>query len=386
MRAPVPVVVVLSLALLPGSWFLSAGAARARAAAPRGEVTVSDALLKEFRADPDAFFFELRHVEAVECARKLLADRHSTRQDSLAAYRALGLVYAGLGSAGPSRAAFTRMLELEPAADLTPAAAFPASVTRIFYAVRENFEKKAGPPAAAPAIHTLAIGPIDNRALALPGQRFDYARFAAGLTQMVTSDLMPSTRLRVVDRQRLRVLMDEIGMGRSAAFDRDSAVKAGKLLGAQSFLFGSLTSPGNNLVRLDLRLVQTETGEILLSASKERKIGKGEDLLALERDVVETLAKRLDQVIDATGSGKPDVGPASRKALDQRSRRAGQAMDLVDRTGAAILAEDAGNGREALEHWRAVQALDPDNALARARIRALETEERYAALERGGRG
>lgn len=377
----------LLLALLAG-----AGGVRAAApggAAPRGDVPVTPALLAEFRADPDAFYFELRHVEAVACARRLLADRKATRADSLIAYRGLGLVYAGLKSPAASRAAFARWLALDPAGELTPAA-FPPGVVRIYFAVKDSLARlgRSGPAGGAEgaAIHTLAIGPIDNRALALPGQKFDYGRFAAGLTQMVTSDLMPATQLRVVDRQRLRVLMDEIGMGRGAAFDRDSAVRAGKLLGAQSFLFGSLTSPGNNLVRLDLRLVQTETGEILLSASKEKKIGKGEDLLELERAVVESLAKRLDQVIAEAGGAKSDVGASSRKALKQRTRQSGNAMDLVDRTGAAILAEDAGRPAEALEHWRGVLTLDPANTLARDRIRALDTEQRYAAVERGGRG
>lgn len=349
-------------------------------------VTATEALVKEFRADPDGFYFDMRHLEAIACAQKLLADKGAAHADSVNSYRVLGNVYTSLKATAQARAAYVKLFRVDPAAELVPAGGYPVRVTRLFYAVRDSLARggagKAA-PAAAPGLLTLAIGPIDNRALALPGQKFDYARFSAGLTQMITSDLMPATRLKVVDRQRLRMLLDEIGLAGTGALDKDAAVKAGRLLGAQTFLFGSLTSPGNNLVRLDLRLVQTETGEILLSTSKEKKIGNGNDLLDLERTVVEALAKRLDATLDQKAGGAA-VSADAKKALAQRKKSSGdKAMDLVDLTGAAILAEDAGQAGAALDNWRKVLGLSPGNTLAAERVRALETDEKYASLERG---
>lgn len=388
---PIGAILLVALALAPAGARAAAkaGAKAVPKAAPvpkaAAPVQVTEALLREFRADPDGFYYEMRHLEVIACVPKLLASPGAGHADSVNGYRVLGNVYTGLKAPGQARAAYARLFRVEPAAELTPAGGYPAAVARLFYAVRDSLNRAApARPAAAPGpgLLTLAIGPIDNRALALPGQKFDYARFSAGLTQMITSDLMPATRLKVVDRQRLRVLLDEIGLAGTGALDKDAAVKAGRLLGAQTFLFGSLTSPGNNLVRLDLRLVQTETGEILLATSKEKKIGSGNDLLDLERDVVEALAKRLDATLDRKAGGAA-VSADAKKALAQRKKSGDRAMDLADLTGAAILAEDAGQSSAALDYWNKVQGLEPANRLAAERIRALETEQKYASLERG---
>ena len=366
--------------------FLVVFGASARAG-ERPSVKVTPELVSEFRKDPESFFFDLRHLEAIAVARHLTGEDGTSKEDRAMAFRTLGQVYAALDAPDQARAAFTQLFEIDPRAELEPPAAYPPPVVKLFYSVKD--ERASGASAPAPAavagIHTLAIGPMDNQSPNLPGGKFDLDRFAAGLTQMVTTDLMSATSLKVVDRQRLDVLRSEIQLSNSGFADPAQAVKAGRLLGAQSYLFGGLIMLPNGLVRIDLRLVETETGRILLAESREKKVGNGSDLLKLENEVVMLLAKKLDEVTKAAGAPEASVSKAAKQALEVRKKEADEALRLVELTGAAILAEDAGQTAEALGYWKQVAEMEPSNGLADARVQALETGQKYASLERTGR-
>lgn len=360
------------------------GASPARSDTPRSAASVTPELLVEFRKDPESFFFDLRHLEAIACANHVLADPDTEPDTRAEAFRVVGEVYAAMEAAEQAHAAFTELFSLKPFAELDPPAAYPPVVVRAFYSVRDELALEAAAPpapAAKASIHTLAIGPVDNGSPAIPGGKFDLDRFAAGLTQIITSDLMPATSLKIVDRQRLDVLRSEIGISNSGFADPDQAVKAGRLLGAQSYLFGSLIMLPDGLVRIDLRLVETETGRVLLAESRERKVGNGADLLKLESELVLLLAKKLDAVASAAGASGESVSKPAKEALDRRKKAKDTALAMVDLTGAAILAEDAGRIDDALDHWSEVSRMDPANNLARTRITALETGRKYAALE-----
>jgi TolB-like protein len=364
----------------PGAAAREAPDATVRTAPAVGVQPAPDAtLLAEFRADPDAFFFDLRHRDILAAAQALLADPDAPEADRAAALRALGQVYAVRKAPAQARAAFAAYFALRPRAELEPASAWPPAVVRAFYGVRDSLGQEAPEPPAG--VVTLAVGPMDNHSPDLPGAPFDMERFAAGLTTMIVSDLQPATSLQLVDRQRLEVLRREIALSRSGFVDPAQAVRAGRLLGAQSYLFGGVTMLPGPLVRIDLRLVETETGRILLSASKEGKVREGSDLLKLERQVVELLAKRLDTLAAGAGAASKSVSKAAKTALDRRKKSSGSPLALVEATGAALLAEDAGRLAEAATHWREALRLDPGNPLAAARVQALDTEHAYAQLE-----
>jgi TolB-like protein len=375
---PLPAVLVLLFAAVFAA-APSRATSEAHAAATSSASAPDAALLAEFRADPDALFFDLRHRDILAAAQAILEDTAAPEADRAAALRALGQVYAVRKAPAQARAAFAEYFALRPRAELEPASSWPPAVVRTFYAVRDSLGQEAPEPPAG--VVTLAVGPMDNHSPDLPAAPFDMDRFAAGLTSMIVSDLQPATSLKLVDRERLEVLRREIDLSRSGFVDPSQAVRAGRLLGAQSYLFGGVTMLPGPLVRIDLRLVETETGRILLAASKEGKVKEGGDLLKLERQVVELLAKRLDGLAKEAGASKGSVSKGAKEALERRKKSGGSAMALVEATGAALLAEEAGRLAEAATHWREALRLDPGNSLAAARVQALDTEEAYARLE-----
>jgi TolB-like protein len=102
------------------------------------------------------------------------------------------------------------------------------------------------------------------------------------LAEGITDGLSGAPGIRVVERHRLKAVMDEIGLGMSGAVDEKTAIRVGKLLGANHLLLGSFMK-FKGQVRVNARVVRTETGEITGTA---KVTGKFEDILGLEDKLV----------------------------------------------------------------------------------------------------
>jgi len=147
----------------------------------------------------------------------------------------------------------------------------------------------ASPPAAAPGAplraRTLAVLNFDNNT-----GRADYDAMGRGLAAMMISDLAASPALKLIERERMQDVLKEQDMGRSAMFDSSTAVKAGRLLGAEFIATGSLAAAAPEL-RIDMRLIRVETGEIVKTA---RATGPEDKLFALEQQLADRVLKDLD--------------------------------------------------------------------------------------------
>lgn len=99
---------------------------------------------------------------------------------------------------------------------------------------------------------------------------------------MFITELVKSGKFSVIDRERLDALMREKNLSLGGDIDPSTAVKAGKLLGVEYFLFGNVTEFGEQenkakvgwgigvdvkkrkfVAALDCRIVNTTTGEIV---------------------------------------------------------------------------------------------------------------------------
>lgn len=102
------------------------------------------------------------------------------------------------------------------------------------------------------------------------------------LAEGITDGLNRAPGIRVVERHRLKAVMDEIGLGMTGAVDEKTAIRVGKLLGANHLLLGSFMK-FKSQVRVNTRIVRTETGEITGTA---KVTGKFDDILELEEKLV----------------------------------------------------------------------------------------------------
>jgi TolB-like protein len=71
----------------------------------------------------------------------------------------------------------------------------------------------------------------------------------------------------VVERERLLLALEELHLGTTQLADESTRLKLGRLVGARFMVFGGYTIIGNKM-RLDLRMVEVETGRVLSAVQK----------------------------------------------------------------------------------------------------------------------
>jgi TolB-like protein len=119
------------------------------------------------------------------------------------------------------------------------------------------------PGALAPAAlapKTLAVLYFDNNT----GDA-DYDAVGRGLAAMMITDLAAVDGVKVVEREHLQDLVKEMDAQHSRYFDSTTAVKVGRLAGAEYVVTGALAAVKPR-IRIDTRVVRVETGEIVKTA------------------------------------------------------------------------------------------------------------------------
>jgi TolB-like protein len=147
---------------------------------------------------------------------------------------------------------------------------------------------------------TLAVLPFENNSVTDPEK---YAPLTKGLSAMLTTDLQKSaTSIQIIERGKITALLKEVALSQSGSVDSVTAVKAGKILGAQAIVFGSYMVLGEQ-VRIDARIVKVETSETLLAESITGNSGAFMDLEnRLAKQIASSLKISLQPRIESKGS------------------------------------------------------------------------------------
>lgn len=145
----------------------------------------------------------------------------------------------------------------------------------------------------------------------------------SGLTDMLVTSLVESDRFIVIEREELANIMKEQGLGMSGAVTPQSAAKVGQLLGVELMITGSVSEFGTKKDKIggglsnlggfnlgvssesarsvvDIRLVNTSTGEIIAAKSAEGE----ESSKSLDNVGVEGINFRNSSTWDNTILGK----------------------------------------------------------------------------------
>ena len=334
-----------------------------------------------FVADPLAYFAPGREDEAVRYASAVAADPAAPAVVRKNALLTAGAVQLAKGRIHSARMAFAEILERDPSADIDQPDRVPGPALALFYRMRDSVctsslaaltsQGKLGPD-----IRTIAVGDMENNSL-VHGE-FDLDHFAKGLVHVLTGDLSGGTPLKVVDRQRLSVLRDEIGMNQDAKLmDPQTRVKLGHLCGAQSFLFGQVMLLDKNHMRIDLRWVDTSTGEILLSEAVEGAIGSASDLFKLERKLLlEVLAPHMEAYLKKAPS-PTQLQPQLKEYFDKKSKSVPKSYTAaMVSAGNAVASEENGDYAQAAASWGQVAAAVPTDRVAGARALTLTSYQR----------
>ena len=211
-----------------------------------------------------------------------------------------------------------------------------------------------------------------------------------GLADMLVTQLVKSGDFMVIERQELSKIMAEQGLGLSGAVTPQSAAQVGKLLGVELMVMGSVSEFGekksgvggsigklgfgakltNRSARavVDLRLVNTSTGEIILAETAEGK----ESSRSLDKVRFEDI-----NFGNPTSWDKTILGKASRKSIDKCVKYIHKAMEKIPWQGKIIKAGTGGTiymkpgsqggvklGMEFAVYSKGEELIDPDTGIS----------------------
>ena len=248
--------------------------------------------------------------------------------------------------------------------------------------------------AVMPTITAAQSGPVvtvlafDNSAFG-PGAK-DFDGIGKGIMDLLITDLASTSKVRVVDRDRIQSVLDEQKLTASGAIDGASAVKVGKLLGACYSIYGSFIrdqKTGDNTITV--HTTSNETGQIQ-NAQKITK--KGDDVMSLIAEASAKFIAAMDVKSCGGTSRSASASPAQQGAAPGTSAPAteqyakpltapevkklegtkldARTMLLYSRGLDAIDHKDNAKARELLTQ---VVAKNPDFGPAKTKLDALKT-------------
>ncbi|MDB4906209.1 MAG: hypothetical protein JWO05_993 [Gemmatimonadetes bacterium] len=232
-------------------------------------------------------------------------------------------------------------------------------------------------PMQAQAKPVVAVLNFDNNAIGAGHADFD--GLGRGIADMLMTDLASSSSVKLVDRAQINKIMEEQGMTKSGAIDAATAVKLGKLIGAQYMITGGFMTDGKTRAVMTARAINVSTSEVV---APQRVNGSTGDVLGLIADLSAKVSSGMHLAPLSVGMNAPapsqNVGAAqqSKAAPAERvatNKIAGK-MDIRSALlySKALEASDSGNNTKAVELYRQVLAKFPDYEPAQQNLRKVQ--------------
>jgi curli biogenesis system outer membrane secretion channel CsgG len=200
----------------------------------------------------------------------------------------------------------------------------------------------------------IAVLPFNNGGSYGQGKE-DFDALERGIAGMMISELAQNPAARVVEREEIQRLLDEQNLGAQGRVDAATAAKIGKLVGARYMVMGTFVDFYGDF-RVDVRLINTETSEIVKTESERMQ----RDHLY---DIIRNVAARLMK--DA------NLPALNRQASEQRMSRQvpTEALTYYSR---ALLYQDRGQKDKAAEMFNRALAIFPEFAEAQAGLQRVQ--------------
>jgi eukaryotic-like serine/threonine-protein kinase len=261
---------------------------------------------------------------------------------------------------------------------------------------RDRLLRRAEPATAGvPAAPRRSVAVLGFRNLS---GRADEAWMSTALSEMLTTEMAASGRLRTLPGEEVARMKLDLGLGDADSFGRETLARIRGHLGSDVVVLGSyLVVKDGGRIRLDMRLQDTAAGETLASASAT---GTEKDFIDLVSRAGAELRQKLgieaaagERTLDARASlpATPEAARLYSEGLAKlRVFEALQARDLLEKAVAAdpsyapahsaLAAALSSLGYDARAREQARQAFDRSTGLSRED--RLSIEGRYRELSR----
>lgn len=109
--------------------------------------------------------------------------------------------------------------------------------------------------------------------------------FGKYMAERITLDLSNFQGLTVVERQNIKLVLEEQKLQLSGVVDEKTAVRIGKLVGANEIIYGTITEL-ENVIALNLRIVNVERAIVIGGVS--HNISKTQEVVSLVGTIIKT--------------------------------------------------------------------------------------------------
>ena len=194
----------------------------------------------------------------------------------------------------------------------------------------------------------IAVFPFANGGSYGQGKE-EFDALERGIAGLMISELAQNPAARLVEREQVQRLVDEQNLGAQGRVDPQTAAKVGKLVGARYVILGNFIDFYGDF-RVDVRLVNTETSEIVKTESDRQQ---REHLFDIIRNVAARLMK--DTNLPALQRGASNEQRMNRQVPTE-------ALTYYSR---ALLYQDRGQKDKAIEMYNRAITIFPDFAEAK---------------------
>jgi TolB-like protein len=299
------------------------------------------------------------YKEATSLFRKVADDQAADVELRRDALRYLARTHIARGQKSKARSAIEDLVETNPPTEYLNPDVEPPAVMDLYFAVQKEkngsykVQQKQG-------LQTLAVMDFSNNSIT---RREDYQGLSKGLPSIMINNLTGGTDLQVIERERIEWLLKELKLQKqSGKVDQSTAVRTGKLLGANAVVFGSFIATEDRM-NISARVVKVETGEVMFGDQVE---GKPDQFFDLIKELSQKVTKSINVEMEDT-----KLGSNQTKSLDAM-------MAYSD--GLSLL--EAGKYREAQQKFQ--QALDYDDSFTKARKKMKSLKPMVASLDGEG--
>lgn len=288
--------------------------------------------------------------DAIRLLTEVVNDESSGIEERKEALRYLGRCYVAKRLTEKAKSSILDLLELEPPIiDFDPDRESPPMMKIYYEARKDHSDGSYAVERKDPGVQTMAILDFKNRSI---DDKEKYDPMEMGFADIMISNLNGSTDLKVVERERIQWILEELAI--QDKYSMEGAVRAGKQLGVHVVLFGSFIHLKKELW-LSARLVKVETSEILFTADVKGKVDKFFDLS-------EQLSKMVAEKIDT------DIKFAEKSDVEEDSNSL-EAM-LAYSEGLQLLEED--NFESAYQKFQEALTFDPNYKRAELKAESIK--------------
>lgn len=298
-----------------------------------------------------------RVANRADDARQVLERVVTAKPNDPQATLLLGVAYEDLGRFGDARRLYRSYIDHAPSGKVKNELAnrLPLLQRRELAAqAKAALAREAEVANTPPQPWTIAVFPYQ-----FIGIDSQFQPLGRALAEMLVNDLSLTSRLKVLERAQVQVLLDEMKLAGSAFVDPATAARTGRLLGAERVVQGSIDG-GETTIQLETSIVRVSAnawpGEAAPAANRPNVTALSE-FDALQRLVA--MQKRLAlRIYSSLGI---ELTPAERERVN---RRPTENVMAVLSYGRGLQAEDAGDYARAKEQFQQAAILDPRFAAA----------------------